>query len=113
MNYILDERGEPKAEPDVIAWAQWYESFPLERIVALDKGVGDADRVSTVFLAIDYNLSEEGPRILYETLVFGGDLDGETERYSTRAEAVIGHIEMVERVNANAPAPAGGEADRT
>lgn len=108
MNYILDEHDEPKAEPDIIAWAQWYESSGPQRIVCYDDKVGDAKLVSTVFLGSDYNFDAQGPPILYETMVFGGKRDEEMDRYSTRAEAVVGHAKILERVKANAPAPAGG-----
>ena len=115
MNYILDEHGNPQAERDIIAWFNWFESSITQRIVARDTidivsvfgGTFDV-RVSTVFLAVDYNFGEKGPPLLYETLVFGGELDEEMDRYSTRAQAVIGHAKMLERVKATAPAPAGG-----
>ena len=55
--------------------------------------------VSTVFLGIDHNFGEGKP-LLFETMVFGGKLDEETERYSTWEEAVEGHNHMVEKVNA-------------
>ena len=41
-----------------------------------------------------------GRPILYETMVFGGVLDQECERYYTRAEAIKGHAAMVARVAA-------------
>lgn len=96
MNYILDEHGEPKAEPDVVTWAKWFES--AKRKLAHDE-VGSA-RISTVFLGIDRNMGGAGPPVLYETMVFGGDLDQEEERYCTRDEALKGHADMVERVQA-------------
>jgi hypothetical protein len=49
-------------------------------------------------LGLDHNFSENGPPILYETMVFGGALDGEQDRYCTREEAVSGHALMVKRV---------------
>ena len=53
--------------------------------------------VSTVFLGIDHSFDSDSEPILFETLVFGGDLDGEMQRYSTWKEAVKGHAEMVEK----------------
>lgn len=56
--------------------------------------------VSTVFLVIDHNFfnSDNVPPILFETLVIGGVLDGEGERYSTWDEAKEGHLKWVELV---------------
>ena len=58
--------------------------------------------VSTVFLRLDHNYSGEGPPVLFETLVFGGPLSDEMERYCTEAEALEGHERMVERVRKTA-----------
>lgn len=58
--------------------------------------VGDV-RVSTVFLCIDHSFDDNGP-ILFETMVFGGALNGETERSKTYDEAVTDHNLMVARV---------------
>lgn len=68
---------------------------------------GDAD-VSTVFLGLDHGGGLGGP-VLYETMVFGGELDGEQERYRTRAEALAGHAAMVARVDAVEAAAAGDD----
>lgn len=47
--------------------------------------------VSTVFLGLDHNYAQTGDPILFETLVFGGPMDGEMYRYCTYAEAEQGH----------------------
>jgi hypothetical protein len=101
-NYILDEAGEPRLEPDFLAWGVWYADAEKRR-VALDE-VFPGVSVSTVFLSIDHNFGGEGPPILWETMVFGGPLAGEEERYSSRAEAEAGHRNMVDRVRAAGPA---------
>lgn len=54
--------------------------------------------ISTVFLALDHSFGEDGPPILFETMVFGGELDQEQERYSTWAEAEQGHERWVQKV---------------
>lgn len=51
-------------------------------------------RVSTVFIMMDHSFGGEEP-ILFETLVFGGPLDGDGERYRTKAEAEAGHLRWV------------------
>lgn len=49
--------------------------------------------VSTVFLGLDHNYSDEGPPILFETMIFCGDktLHEYQERYATWKEAEVGH----------------------
>ena len=89
--YILD--GKEVKEVDLITWAKWYEK--TERHVAYEK-IGDV-RVSTVFLGLNHNFGDGAP-ILFETLVFGGPLDGEMDRYTTWEQAEAGHKAMVERV---------------
>lgn len=51
--------------------------------------------VSTVFLGLNHNHFGKGDPILFETMVFGGPLDGEQHRYCTYDEAERGHAEMV------------------
>ncbi len=79
--------------------------------VAFTENVLPGVNVSTVFLPIDHNFSEEGPPLVFETLVFGGNLDGETERYSDWTSAVKGHERMVGRVQGRVePEAEEGEA---
>lgn len=56
--------------------------------------------VSTVFLGLDHRFGQGEP-LVFETMVFGGPLDQEQERYSTWDEAEAGHKAMVERVKAS------------
>ena len=93
MYYILSADGQPLPVP-VMRWAVWFET--ADRKVALTK-IGEAE-ISTVFLGLDHNFSGEGAPVLYETLVFGGKLDGEMMRYTTHEEALAGHVRMVTRV---------------
>ena len=87
--YILD--GQTPVPCDLLTWAKWFET--AERHVA-ETTVGDV-KVSTVFLGLDHR--ESGPPILFETMVFGGPLDQEQDRYATWQEAEQGHQAMVER----------------
>jgi hypothetical protein len=50
-----------------------------------------------VFLGLDHSHGG-GPPLLFETLVFGGPLADEGDRYPTRAAALAGHDQMVARV---------------
>jgi len=63
--------------------------------------IGDVS-VSTVFLGIDHGWGVSGPPLIFETMVFGGPLDQEQERYYTWTEAVAGHKAMVKRVRKEA-----------
>ena len=97
--YILVD-GEPVEEPDLMAWGRWFED--ADRQVALTY-IDEARtvRVSTVFLGLDHTLArpcrDGAAPILWETMVFGGKLDQEQERYETKAEAVAGHNEWVKK----------------
>jgi hypothetical protein len=51
--------------------------------------------VSTVWIGINMNFSQEGPPIIFETMIFGGPLDSETWRYATEREAKLGHMDAV------------------
>ena len=89
--YVLNDAGEPVREPDLLKAARWFEA--AERHVA-DDAVGDT-RVSTVFLGLDHSFSRGGPPVLWESMIFGGPLDGTQLRYHTRAEALAGHASLV------------------
>lgn len=94
MPKYYDRSGTPIS--DVMTWAQQLET--ADRQVA-DTMLGDV-RVSTVFLGLDHQHVPGGPPLIFETMVFGGDLDDEMERYTTEAQAVAGHAYMVARVRA-------------
>ena len=90
--YKLD--GKTVIPCNLLEWAQWLEK--ADRIVKKTT-IGEI-KISTVFLGLDHNYSDEGPPLLFETLVFGGPLDGEMNRYWTWEQAEEGHREMVESV---------------
>jgi hypothetical protein len=90
--YIL--RGhDPVREPDLLKWGEWLEKSP--RWVAQD--TVELVDVSTVFLGLDHGLDPSRP-VLFETMVFGGELDRTCERYCTWDEAEAGHKAMLDRV---------------
>lgn len=68
--------------------------------VAYDELPGDV-KVSTVWLGLDHGFA--GKPLIFETMVFGGPLAEEQERYSTLTEAMAGHAAMLERVKAATP----------
>lgn len=99
--YILDENGQPAVEHDLMRWAQWWESADKQRILA-HTHVGNI-LVSTVFLGLDHRHFGEGPPLLWESMVFGGNLDESQQRYSTREAALAGHAELVRKVKETLP----------
>ena len=103
LNYILDDNGDPVPCDDILQWGQWFETSGAARRIADDKDEGpDATpiRVSTVFLGLDHQFGI-GPPVLWETLVFGGALDGAMMRYTSKADALRGHQAMCRRVKAS------------
>ena len=53
--------------------------------------------ISTVFLGLDHSFGGKKP-LLFETMIFGGKLDQEQERYTTWEQAEKGHKGMVNKV---------------
>jgi hypothetical protein len=93
-HFILNSQGDVEAT-DLMTWARWFET--ADRVVAKTR-IGDDAEVSTIFLGLDHSFGS-GPPLIFETMVFGGPLDQEQERYSTRAEAEAGHAALVERAS--------------
>lgn len=89
MYYILDSEKAIEKVPQIV-WARWFGA--AERVVEKTI-IGDAE-ISTVFLGIDHQFGE-GPPLLFETLIFGGEHDGDMWRYPTWGEAKTGHDEVV------------------
>lgn len=65
--------------------------------------IDNACRVSTVFVPVDYSLGTDLP-LVFETLVLGGPYDQQGERYSTWADAELGHRRWVEQCRLQAQA---------
>ena len=76
-----------------------------KRFNKVDRRVGETHindvTVSTVFLGMDHRYGSDGPPVLFETMVFGGELDQEQEHYCTWDEAVAGHEAMCTLVKAS------------
>jgi len=94
--YILDGH-EAIPIDDLHAWGTWFQT--AERHVAQDLLPGGI-HISTVFLGLDHRFGEDGPPLIFETMVFGGEYDQFQERYSTWEEAEKGHAEILSRVKA-------------
>ncbi len=75
---------------DLLAWAKWLQD--ADTCVAKTE-MADI-RVSTVFLGLNHRF-DEGPPLIFETMIFGGDHDETMWRYSTWEEAEAGHERVV------------------
>ena len=77
---------------------EWGEMHRGNRSVARTTQP-DGRRVSTVFLGLDHRWGDEGPPILFESMVFGPDdmNEQDMDRYCTWEEAAEGHRRMVEK----------------
>jgi hypothetical protein len=93
-SYYLE--GKVPKRGQTLEHAKQYMEHPELKIVG--RTVVDDCVVSTVFLERDHNWGM-GPPILFETMVFKGDLhDSYCDRYVTWEEAEKGHEEVVEKV---------------
>jgi hypothetical protein len=112
--YTLDSHGDPVPCDDFQQWDAWIERSMRDRswVIAEDCDERDPEHtvsVSTIFTGLDHNYgddgweTDDGPPVLWETMVFGGVLDGEQRRYSSRADALRGHQALCARVNATIP----------
>lgn len=96
--FIMDRWGRPVACPDVLQWASWFEAKDRTidyTVIKEPTKRRPGIHVSTVFLGIDHNFSDEGLPVLFETMVFGGPYDEHCERYITRGKALRGHRKWV------------------
>lgn len=85
-HYILEGK---KAVPcDLMTWAKAFEKS--DRTVAKSEKGGV--KVSTVFLGLDHQYGE-GPPLIFETMIFGGEHDQYQDRHSTWEQAEAGHLE--------------------
>lgn len=84
-----DRQGQPIA--DVLEWARLMEVDENKFVEQTEIAPGIL--VSTVWLGIDHSLLGSPP-LIFETLIFGGALDQEMDRYPTEAAARAGHERM-------------------
>jgi hypothetical protein len=77
-------------------WSEWGNFMESGDRFLFKTGNEDIE-VSTVFLGSDHNYWE-GPPILFETMVFGGEYNNQQERYYTWEEAEAGHKKWVKVV---------------
>lgn len=102
--YILDERRNPVPAVTYSAFCLWRAQarksddpgitlHTARDVIPIGEDVNIT--VSTVFLGMDHNVYTEGPPVLWETMVFGGSLDEEQERYTSESAALEGHAKWL------------------
>lgn len=106
LGMYIEVDGEPVLAKSTLTWGAWMEKAN-RRVAATHIPELDCE-VSTVFLGMDHNFARheypDATPILYETMVFGGEYDGNQRRYATRAEALKGHEEVVDEIQDSAVA---------
>ena len=71
------------------------ESSPDEDPTRIGLDHVDGIEISTVWLGIDHGFSDQGPPIIFETMIFGGEYDQHCWRYPTKEPALAGHVRIV------------------
>ncbi|MEK1841807.1 MAG: hypothetical protein AAAB17_09995 [Pseudomonas sp.] len=93
--YILSPDHKP-VPVDLLTWGAWFEQFENRR-VALDEGEDGKGkwRLSSVCLGLDHSFSDNGPPILFETMLFREDTEADDHndgwRFATWDEIMSFH----------------------
>lgn len=94
-HYILKDK--KPVMVDLMTWARFFEGKFVDGKWISDRIVKHTyvydTLVSTVFLGLDHNWDDDGPPILFETMVFGGPAEkggGMQDRYATWEQAEEG-----------------------
>jgi hypothetical protein len=87
---FYDRQGEPLSYPE---WTVLFydKSYAHVRATA----VGEDVLVSTVWIGIDMSYGNQASPVIFETMVFGGELEDAVWRYSTEEQACAGHDKAV------------------
>lgn len=96
--YILDADKNiipVRTTAEKMAYYRWYENHQNRRVARTEH---NNVSVSTVFLGVDHGLMEDGPPVVFESMVFGGPMDQHQDRYCTWDEAMKGHVELCRKV---------------
>lgn len=93
-HYTLDENDLPVLCGNRQQWSDWMQTANIH---FGDTQIGEV-RVSTVFLGINHDWLRKGKPVLFETLVFGGELNDTRWSYTSAVDAEFGHAAMVKLV---------------
>jgi len=78
----------------IMHWGLWMQ-YARNRILK-QTHLPDGVKVSTVFLGLNHNFGNRSP-VLFETMIFGGDHDGDQWRYYDYEDAIKGHQNAIEK----------------
>lgn len=96
MSNYYDQDGNPI---DLITWGKMLqEGGEFERRIGATT-LWHGAWVSTVWLGLNHRWGDDGPPLIFETMVFGlgGFRDLDCDRYSTKEQALAGHEVMVRK----------------
>lgn len=70
LNYILEDDGTIRPAKGIIEFGRWYENAKRHIGNTIVFGGQQTVRISTVFLGLDHNYYDDGPPLVFETMVF-------------------------------------------
>jgi len=92
--YILGKDGRARTTTNL---RKWHENFRNTRLRRVSRTKTKTATVSTVFLGMNHRFGD-GPPLVWETMIIGGDLDAYQTRCSgTRTAAIAMHKEVVQK----------------
>lgn len=98
-HYLLDENKNPYQ----VSLEESYKIYEDPKTKLVKQNHIQGVYISTVFLGLDHSFSEEGPPVLFETMIFGGEHDQFQTRYTTYKDALEGHEKAMDMVRNNFP----------
>jgi hypothetical protein len=130
VHFMLDAENNVVPMNDFTAWAHWFEHF-ANRIVGYTEITSEC-KVSTVFMGVDQRFVltvgsrdlrhreparvrgraadeafDNGPPLVFETMIFGGPFDEWAWRYSSWDDAETGHKAAVRKAREALPGGVG------
>jgi hypothetical protein len=96
--------GPDGAELTLTEWSEMFEAraedMGPESWWRRETRISDEVRVSTVWLGLNHRLFGDGPPLIWETMIFGGEHDEGQWRYSTRQAALDDHERIIAAIRA-------------
>jgi hypothetical protein len=81
---------------DMVAFSERLMDVAYKHVAMTALEGDEMIEVSTVWVGIDHNFGDEGPPLIFETMVFGGPLDQQQWRWPNEEAALAGHEQVVE-----------------
>ena len=96
--YRRDGTPYPEGDEGLLEWSRDFEN--TEGRIVRQETLPNGFWISTVWLGLDHDFTGKGPPLIFETMVRNlwlGEWEDYQERYSTENDAIIGHMEAVEK----------------